>query len=104
VLYLALHEIFLEREANLVSIKSASPRPIYYFIALPCRRHVSHVWTPNNAISVSKLCGTKLASTLLIIGFLGNEDKIPKTALEDNLLISDLSVQQVFRGPYLHAP
>jgi hypothetical protein len=83
-LYLPFHEIFLEREANLVSIKSASPR-YSCFAALPFRRHISHVQTPNNANSVSKLCGTKLSSTLVFIGFLGDEDKTPKMASEDNL-------------------
>jgi hypothetical protein len=34
---------------------------------------------------VSRLCATKLYSTLVFIAFLGNEDKIPKTASEDNL-------------------
>jgi hypothetical protein len=52
VLHLALHKIFLGREGNLVSIKSASSR-LSYFVALPCQRHISHVRTPNNANSVS---------------------------------------------------
>jgi hypothetical protein len=34
---------------------------------------------------VSRLCATKLTSTLVFIYFLGNEDKIFKSALEDNL-------------------
>jgi hypothetical protein len=80
----SLHEIFLEREANLVSIKSASSR-FSSFATLPYRHHISHVRTPNNANSVSKLCGTKISSTLVFIGFLGNEDKIPKMASQDNL-------------------
>jgi hypothetical protein len=83
VLHLALHETLLGREANLVSIKSASSR-FFWFAALPCRRHISHVRTPNNANSVSRLCATKLSSTLVLIYFLGNEDKISKSALEDN--------------------
>jgi hypothetical protein len=85
VLYLALHEIFLGREGNLVSIKSASSR-LSCFIALPCRHHISHVRTPNNENSVSWLYGTKFPPTLVFISFLENEDKISKSALEDNLL------------------
>jgi hypothetical protein len=76
VLHLALHEILLGREANLVSIK---------FAVLSCQRHISHVWTPNNANSVSRLCATKLSSTLVFISFLRTEDKIFKSALEDNM-------------------
>ena len=84
VFHLALHEIFLGREANLVSIKSASSR-FSCFAALPCRRHISYVRTLNNANLVSRLCATKLSPTLVFIAFLGNEDKIPKTASEENL-------------------
>ena len=84
VFHLALHEIFLGREANLVSIKSASSR-FSCFAALPCRCHISYVRTLNNANSVSRLCATKLSPTLVFIAFLGNEDKIPKTASEENL-------------------
>jgi hypothetical protein len=84
VLHLALHEIRLGREANLVSIKSASSR-FFWFVALPCRRHISHARTLNNANSVSRLCATKLSSTFVFISFLGNEDKISKSALEDYL-------------------
>jgi hypothetical protein len=69
---------------NLVSINSASSR-FLWFAALPCGRHISHVRTPNNANLVSRLCVTKLSPTLVFIGLLGNEDKIPKTASEDNL-------------------
>jgi hypothetical protein len=85
VLHLALHEIFLGREANLVSIKSASSR-LSSFVVLPCRCHISHVRTPSNANSVSWLYGTKFPPTLVFIAFLGNEDNISKSALEDNLL------------------
>ena len=84
VFHLALHEIFLGREANLVSIKSASSR-FSCFAALPCRCHISYVQTLNNANSVSRLCATKVSPTLVFIAFLGNEDKIPKTASEENL-------------------
>jgi hypothetical protein len=35
---------------------------------------------------VSRLCATKLSSTLIFIYFLGNEDKISKSSLEDNIL------------------
>jgi hypothetical protein len=42
--------------------------------------------TPNNANSVSWLYGTKFPPTLVLIVFLGNEDKISKSSLEDNLL------------------
>jgi hypothetical protein len=84
VLHLALHEILLGREANLVSIKSVSSR-FSWFAVLPCRCHNSHVRTPNNANSVSRLCDTKLSSTFVFISFFGNEDKISKSALEDNL-------------------
>jgi hypothetical protein len=103
VLHLDLYEIFLGREVNLVSIKSASSR-FTWFVALPCRHHISHVRTPNNANSVSRLCATKLSLTLVIIGFLRNEDKIPKTASKDNLSYFGLTAQQWFRGPYLLAP
>jgi hypothetical protein len=41
---------------------------------------------PYNANSVSRLCATKLSSTLVFFSFFGNEDKISKSALEDNLL------------------
>jgi hypothetical protein len=84
VLHLALHEIFLGREENLVSIKSALSR-LSCFVSLPCQRHISHVRTPNNADSVSWLYGTKFHPILVLISFLGNEDKISKSALEDNL-------------------
>jgi hypothetical protein len=84
VLHLALHQIFLGREGNLVSLKSALSR-LFCFVALPCRRYISHVRTPNNANSVSWLYGTKFPSTSVFIAFLGNEDKISKSALEDNL-------------------
>jgi hypothetical protein len=83
VLHLALHEIFLGREGNLVSIKSASFR-FSWFTALPCQHHISHVRTPNNANSVSWLYGTKFSPTLVFISFFGNEDKI-KSVLEDNV-------------------
>jgi hypothetical protein len=75
VLHLALHEILLGREANLVFIKSASSR-FSWFAALLCRCHISHVRTLNNAHWVSRLCATKLSSTLVLISFIGNEDKI----------------------------
>ena len=84
VFHLALHEIFLGREANLVSIKSASSR-FSCFAALPCRRHISYVWTLNNANSVSILRATKLSPNLVFIALLGNKDKIPKTASDENL-------------------
>jgi hypothetical protein len=84
VLHLALHEILLGREANLVSIKSPSSR-FSWLTALPCQHHISHIRTPNNATLVSRLCATKLYSTLVFIFFLGNEDKISKFASEDNL-------------------
>jgi hypothetical protein len=84
MLHLALQEILLGREANLVSIKSASSR-FSWFATLLCRHYISHVRTPNNANSVSRLCATNLSSTLLFSSFLGNEDKISKSALEDNL-------------------
>jgi hypothetical protein len=58
---------------------------IFQIHSLPFRHNISHVRTLNNANSVSRLCGTKLSPTLVFIGFLGNEDKIPKTASEDNL-------------------
>jgi hypothetical protein len=84
MLHLALHEIYLGREANLVSINPASSR-FSRFVALPCRQHISHVRTLSNANSVSSLCAMKLSSTLIFIAFLGNKDKVPKTASEDNL-------------------
>jgi hypothetical protein len=34
---------------------------------------------------VSRLCATKLSSTLVFISLLGNEDNISKSSLEDNL-------------------
>jgi hypothetical protein len=43
------------------------------------------LWTPNNANLVSWLYGTKFPPTLVFISFFGNEDKISKSALEDNL-------------------
>jgi hypothetical protein len=72
VLHVALHWIILGREANLVSINSASSR-FSSFAALPYRHHISHVRTPNNTNSVSRLCATKFSSTLVFIAFLGNE-------------------------------
>jgi hypothetical protein len=103
VLHLVLHEILLRREANLVYIKSASSR-FSRFAALPCRHHISHVRTPNNANSVSRLCATKLSSSLVFISFLGNEDKISKSALKDNLFWFRTDCQQRFRRPYLLSP
>ena len=84
VLLLALAEILLWKEANLVSINSTSSR-LSLFAAFPSGCHILLFRTPNNANSVSKLCGTKLSTTLVFIAFLGNEDKIPKMAMEDNL-------------------
>jgi hypothetical protein len=83
VLHLALHDIFLGREGNLVSVKSASSK-LSYFVALPCQCYISHFRTPNNANSV-RLYGTKFPPTLVFTSFLGNEDKISKSGLEDNL-------------------
>jgi hypothetical protein len=47
MLHLAFHEIFLGREGNLVSIKSASSR-FSLFAALPCqrRRHIMQIRYP----------------------------------------------------------
>jgi hypothetical protein len=84
VLHLALHEIFLGREGNLVSVKSASSR-FYWFAALPFQHHISHVWSPNNGNSVSWLYRTKFPPIVVFIAFLGKEYKISKSALEDNL-------------------
>jgi hypothetical protein len=53
---------------------------------------------------VSRLGATKLYLTLVFIGFLRNEDKIPKTASEDNLSEFGLTAQQEFREPYILAP
>jgi hypothetical protein len=52
----------------------------------------------------SRLCAMKLSPTLVFIGFLGNEDKIPKIALEDNLSDFGLVYAAVISGPYLLAP
>jgi hypothetical protein len=79
VLHLALHEIFLGREGNLVSINSASSR-FSWFAALLCQHHIFSVRTWSNANSLSRLCAMKLSPTLVFIAFLGNEDKILKTA------------------------
>jgi hypothetical protein len=57
----------------------------FLFCSPACRRHIFHVQTPNNESSVSWLYGTKFPPTLVFIAFLGNEDKIFKSALEDNL-------------------
>jgi hypothetical protein len=62
-----------------------------WFAALPCQHHISHVRTPNNANSVSRLCAMKLSQTLVFIGFLGNKYKIPKQPRKIICLISDLS-------------
>jgi hypothetical protein len=99
VLHLALHNIFLGREANLVSLNSASSK-FSWFATLPLWHHIPHVRIPNNANSVSRLCAMKLSPTLVTIAFLGNE----KQSWKIICLISDLSTQQVFRGPYLIAP
>jgi hypothetical protein len=53
---------------------------------------------------VSRLCATKLSSTLVFILFLGNEDKISKSALEDISSHFGRTAQLGFRGPYLLAP
>jgi hypothetical protein len=84
VLHLALHEILLGREANLVSIKSASSR-FSWFAALPWRHHISHVRTPNNEIRCPG-CVPRNYLQLWYL-FLSLETKIrsPKSALEDNL-------------------
>jgi hypothetical protein len=66
VLHLVLHEIFLEIEGNLVSIISASSR-LSCFVALPCRRHISHVRTPNNANWVSWLYDTNFSPILVLL-------------------------------------
>jgi hypothetical protein len=50
---------------------------IFLIRILPCRHHISLVWTTNNANSVSRLCATKLSSDLVLMAFLGNEE-IPK--------------------------
>jgi hypothetical protein len=102
VLHLALHEILLGREA-LVSIKSASSR-FSWFTALPCRHHISHVRTPNNANSVSRLCATKLSSTLVLISFLETKIRFTKQPRKIMCLISDLSTLLAFWGSYLLAP
>jgi hypothetical protein len=68
----------------MVSIKSASSR-LSCFVDLPCRCHIYHVQSPNNANSVSWSYGTKFTPTLVFIAFIGNEDKISKLVLEDNL-------------------
>jgi hypothetical protein len=64
---------------------------------------MSHAWTSNNSNSVSWLYAMKLSPTLAFIGFLRNEDKIPKTASEDNLSDFELTAHQGFRGSYLLA-
>jgi hypothetical protein len=103
VLHLAFHEIFLGRERNLVSIKSASSR-FSRFTALPCRRHISHVRTPNNANSVSRLCATNYLQ--LWYSFFSLEKKKRSPNRPWKIICSDfgLAAQQGFRGPYLLAP
>jgi hypothetical protein len=84
--YLALHSCTRSSwERSKLSFHKISLAQIFLFAALPCRHHISYVHTPNNANSVSTLCGTKLYSTLVFIGFLGNKDKIPKMVSQDNL-------------------
>jgi hypothetical protein len=102
VLYLALHEIFLGREGNLVSIKSASSK-FSCFVALTFRCHISHVRTPNNANSMFWLYDTKFPPILVFIAFLGNEDKISKSVWK--IICSDfrLTAQQGFWGSYILA-
>jgi hypothetical protein len=90
-------------EANLVSINSAWSK-FSWFAALHCRRHICHARTPNNANSVSGFCSTKLYPTLVFIGFIGNENKIPRTASEDNLSSLGLVCAAGISGPYLLAP
>jgi hypothetical protein len=98
VLHLALYEIFLGREGNLVSIKSASSR-FSWLAALPCRHHIFQVRTPNNANSASRLCATKLCPTKVFIGFLRYEEKIPKTQPRKIIcLISDWLRSRDFGG------
>jgi hypothetical protein len=101
VLQLALHEILLGREANLVSIKSVR---FSWFAVLPCQCHISHVRTPNNANSVSRLCATKLSSTLVFISFLKTKIRSPNRPWK--IICSDfgLTSHQGFRGLYLLAP
>jgi hypothetical protein len=103
MLHLSLHEIFLVRQGNLVSINSASSR-FFWFAAHPWRHHISHVRTPNNANSVSRLCATKLSRTLIPLLSLETKIRSPKLPRKIICLISDLSAQHVFREPYLLAP
>jgi hypothetical protein len=46
----------------------------------------------------------KLSPTSVLIAFLGNKDKIPKQLQKIIYLISDLSAQLAFWGPYLLVP
>jgi hypothetical protein len=83
--------------ANLVFINLASSR-VSWFSTLHCRCYISHIRTPNNTNSVSKLCATKLSPTLVFIAFLGNEDKIHNQSQKIICLISDLSAPLAFSG------
>jgi hypothetical protein len=106
VLHLALHEIFLGRAANLVSINSASSR-FSWFATLPCRHHISHVQTSELQIMQIR-CPDYVPRSYLQLWYswLSLEMKIrsPKQPRKIISPISDLSTQQVFRGPYLLAP
>jgi hypothetical protein len=103
VLHLALHEILLGWEANLVSIKSVSSR-FSWIAALPCRRHTSHARTPNNVNSVSSCVTWNYLQ--LRYSFLSLEMKIRSPNQPWKTISSDfgLTAQQGFGGPYLLAP
>jgi hypothetical protein len=103
VLHLALHEIFLRREGNLVSIKLASSR-FSRFAALSCWHHISHVRTPNNANSVSRCVPRNYLQLWYSFVSLETMIRSPKHTRKTICLISDLSAQLAFWVPYLLPP
>jgi hypothetical protein len=101
--YLTLHEIFLEREANLVSIKSASPR-FSCFAAL-----LADIISHTSRLQIMQIrclnCVEKIYLQLwYALVFLETNMRSPKWPRKIIYLISDLSAKQAFRGPCILAP
>jgi hypothetical protein len=103
VLHLALHEIFLGREENLVSIKSVLSI-LFCFVALP-----SNAIPPTSRLQIMQIRypGCMARNCLqLWYSLFSLETKIRSPNQPWKIICSDfrLTAQQGFRGPYLLAP
>jgi hypothetical protein len=84
VLQLALHEIFIGREGNLVSINQPH-------LDFPdSQPFLVGTISPTYGLQIMQIrcpgcMARKFPPTFVFISFFGNEDKISKSALEDNL-------------------